>query len=75
MANYKTYIEDIKSTYKVVIDYLGGHKILRPCGSEYLITNAELVSYLMYSQEQIMNNMSYTNAIKHINDYLENLIK
>jgi hypothetical protein len=69
-------MDNRQSKYQVVIDWASGHKIVnKETGNEYFITGSELVSYMNYSTEQIRENMSFVNAIRHIDDYLFNLIK
>lgn len=61
--------------YKVVIDFLEGHKIInKSTGNEFFITGAELEGYFNYSQLMIRECISFSKALHHIDNYLHNLI-
>ena len=63
------------SKYEVVIDWANSHKIInKETRAEFLITGSELVDYINYSLLQIKENMSCSNAIRHIDNYLHDLI-
>jgi len=66
---------NIISKYEVVIDWATSHKIInKETKREFLITGSELESYMDYSLLQIRENMSFSNAIYHIDNYLHDLI-
>jgi hypothetical protein len=63
------------SRYEVVIDWANGHKIInKDTRNEHFITGSELTDYMDYSLLQIRENMSFSNAIHHIDNYLQDLI-
>lgn len=66
---------DFTSRYEVVIDWATSHKIInKETRHEFLITGSELQDYMNYSLLQIRENISFSNALYHIDNYLHDLI-
>lgn len=61
--------------YKLEIDFLDGHKIInKETNTEYLITQNEILSFIEYANGITQCDIPYSNAVRHIDNYLENII-